>query len=102
MVNVCFISVPPGSPTLTLSQDVWIENQTYTATCTSSQGNPANIYTWSLDNVNNVHTGNAYTITARKGQKILKCTASNRFTTDRGRTELSSSKNLNVHCKFVR
>ena len=100
MVNICYNLDPPGSPTLTLSQVVWIENHTYTATCTSSQGNPENIYTWSLDNVNNVHTGDTYNITARKGQRIIRCTASNRFTMDRG-TELSSSKNINVHCKFI-
>ena len=101
MINVCcYILDPPGPPTLTLSQGVWIENQTYTATCTSSQGNPENLYLWSVDDAISVSTGDTYTIRAKKGQTIIRCTVSNKFTIDRG-TELSASRNLTVHCKFI-
>ena len=92
--------VPPGPPTMTLSQDVWIENQTYTATCSSSQGNPANIYTWSLDNVNSAYTVNINRVRAKKGQRVIRCSVTNKFTIDK-RTERSASRDLTVHCKFI-
>ena len=89
---------PPGIPALRLERDIWLENQTFTSSCNSSQGNPANNYIWLLDNVN-VPGDSKCTITARKGQKHLRCNVTNQFTEHRGKP-LSDYKDLVVHCKI--
>ena len=89
---------PPGIPALKLDKDIWLENQTYTSSCNSSQGNPNNNYIWLLDNVN-VPGGSKSTIIARKGQRNLRCNVTNQFTEHRG-IALSDYKSLVVHCKI--
>ena len=89
---------PPGQPTLTLTQTIWIENNTYMVSCRASSGNPSNIYTWYLDDVY-VHTGDSYIVKAAKGQQVIRCNVSNTFTKNRN-LYLSDEQNLNVHCKI--
>ena len=83
---------------LTMTESVWVENNTYTVSCRASSGNPSNIYIWYLDDVY-VHTGDSYRVKAAKDQQVIRCNVSNTFTKNR-RLYLSDEQNLNVHCKI--
>ena len=67
--------------------------------CNSSDGNPQNEYTWTL-NGDQVHSGSVYNITAHKDhdKAVLACNVSNKFTVDRI-VSFYDTKQLVVHCK---
>ena len=89
---------PPGEPTLTMTNKIWLENRTYTATCEATSGNPPdNIYTWYLDG-SYVHTGASYSVRATKGLKDIRC-----YVTNDKYKQLSrfDDETLDVHCKIT-
>ena len=89
---------PPGIPTLTMTNKVWNETSTFSATCEATSGNPPkNIYTWYLDG-SYVHTGASYSVRATKGQKDIRCYVTN----DKYKnTTLYDNQTLNVQCKIL-
>ena len=91
---------PPGPASLAVASNVWLENRTYSVFCNSSDGNPQNEYTWTL-NDDQIHTGPAYNITAHKDldSAVLACNVSNKYTVDRN-VLVYDTKQLMVHCRF--
>ena len=71
--------------------------------CNSAPGNPQNQYTWTL-NSQQVHTGTPYQVLAHKDQDkaVLACNVSNKFTVDRNVPPIYDTKQLEVHCEYIK
>ena len=99
MLCVPVLSHRPGPASVDIEPEVWLENRTYNVFCNSSDGNPQNQYTWTL-NGDRVHNLSESNITAHKDhdQALLTCNVSNKFTEDRNASVYDAGK-LMVHCK---
>ena len=86
--------------TLTV-KPVWLENNSYPVTCSATEGNPPNSYTWSLNGQS--HVGSTWIIQARKEyhQSVLYCNVTNNYTVTKQDNSFYQYHVINVECKIA-